>query len=737
MSNAEAKYKISADDRSGRAFKRFKQNVGGAEKAVGLLKSQLAALVGAAAITGMAKHAIEGADAIQKYALRLGVSTEALSEYRLAAELSGSSIGAVAKAFQQMERQTADAARGVGEAVDAFKLLGIEAAQLYALAPEDQFLKIADSLASVSNASDRTSAAMDVFGRGGAEMLQMMSQGAAGIRELREDAERLGMTLTQTEADTFAAALDSLTRMKGAATALGEALTLLLAPGIIKAAEGFANLVADFRGWVREATSSTMDKAIDYMREYGSSVENIARMTALRDIADSQRELDVTAGNAYRSLKRIGEVISFVNDGVIEQGEALSTGVHRIARFGNSYNDLAGQMNLTTKVIDNDANRVLGEHRKRLAEADEAAARVSATFAAAGVQVGSLWRSMAQLAKVGDPFDAENLAGVAQLLDRVAGAQDRIAVAFLRGEITGDTWLQLREQLDAYQGSLAGYHSILSRIVELEERRRAALAIQSGAAAGGAGPVIPTPTGAAASGYDAGTAAFEKLAGGNLAEPIADVGGSVTKLADELERVGSMTTEIIGLATAVEKLGELGAAGMDMFVDATVAALGGSRKAYGELGKAVLKWSADTLKAVASTAAGKALFYTAEGLAHLSMGNAGAAGNAFAAAKVYGVMAGYGAAAAIVMGAASQANAPAGTFMSPAEREQTTGLAGQTGSSSGSSTTTTSLAASPTAVHVTHIYQRDVYFGSQDQASAERIQEILDTGALHFEPEVP
>ena len=222
-----------------------------------------------------------------------------------------------------------------------------------------------------------------------------------------------------------------------------------------------------------------------------------------------------------------------------------------------------------------------------------------------------------------------------------------------------------------------------------------------------------------------------------LMEPLPAV-ESFRDFVDMADDLGEATSEIMLLADAVDALGAMGSQGMSTFVDATVAALRGSKKAYGEFGKVMLKWSADTLKAMAATAAGKALYYLAEAAAWASVGNFASAGVAMQAAGLYGTMALYTGVAAVGAGLASAANAPTGDFMSQDERESTTGLAGSSsgGVTGGGSMSIDQARLAATSFNVTHVYNNVVNFGSQDIATVAGIQAVIDTGELFLSEEV-
>ena len=73
---------------------------------------------------------------------------------------------------------------------------------------------IADAMKGVSNQADKVRLAEKLFGARGASVLQMMDQGAEGIRKMREEADQLGLTLSQEGANSVAAFNDQLARLK-------------------------------------------------------------------------------------------------------------------------------------------------------------------------------------------------------------------------------------------------------------------------------------------------------------------------------------------------------------------------------------------------------------------------------------------------------------------------------------------------------------------------------------------
>lgn len=224
-------------DKTGPATKSATANLGALKAASNGLVAAMAPLAGAATLGGLAvmiKGQLDAADKVQKLSLQLGVSTEALSQYRHVAELTGTSFESVSKGIRYMQKNMSDAEDGLSTAKRAFSDLNLEVHVLRQMEPDKAFELIGQALSEVADASKRTQLAMNIFGRAGAELIQTFSGGAAAVRLMREEADALGLTLSQGAADAAAAANDSLTRLKNTLGGLGQTIAISTAPNLEK-----------------------------------------------------------------------------------------------------------------------------------------------------------------------------------------------------------------------------------------------------------------------------------------------------------------------------------------------------------------------------------------------------------------------------------------------------------------------------------------------------------------------
>ncbi len=201
-----------------------------------------AAGAAAAAFAGVAVNKFsETGVAIGKMAQKTGLSTEALSGLKLAADGADISMDTVAMSVQKMQLNMAKASDGTSNLDDLFKKFGISSKEFAASSPDQQFEKLAQSIGAISNPAERTQAAMQAFGKGGAELIPILNDGNFSISEMSDQAKKLGLSFDANatkSANNFDDAMDAL----GATTAgLTNQLGAALAPALTTVVTGFTD----------------------------------------------------------------------------------------------------------------------------------------------------------------------------------------------------------------------------------------------------------------------------------------------------------------------------------------------------------------------------------------------------------------------------------------------------------------------------------------------------------------
>lgn len=199
-----------------------------------------------APITAAVKQFTSAGDALDKMSARTGVSVEALSELGFAAEQGGSNIGAVEKGLAGLARTLFDASNGSSSAAEGLAAIGLSARQLRGLRPEDQFQAVADALSQVRSESRKGAIAQRIFGRGGRELLPMLST----LREVRQEARDLGLVLSRDDTTAAAKLSDAFNRIKrtigGAFLQVGAAV----AEPVLRALKAITQITATVNKWV-------------------------------------------------------------------------------------------------------------------------------------------------------------------------------------------------------------------------------------------------------------------------------------------------------------------------------------------------------------------------------------------------------------------------------------------------------------------------------------------------------
>ena len=179
------------------------------------------------------KESIEGISQTKILAERVGMSAEAFGKLSYAAKRAHMEQEDLATSLEQMSKRLGEVAmEGSGPAADALKRLGLSAAKLAKMGNEAAFFKIIGVLEKIQNPAQRSAVAMDLFGRSGMAMINLMAQGSEEIRKAGDEALRVGYALNAVDTAKVEAADQAFIRLGAAGQGFANMLAVQLAPYI-------------------------------------------------------------------------------------------------------------------------------------------------------------------------------------------------------------------------------------------------------------------------------------------------------------------------------------------------------------------------------------------------------------------------------------------------------------------------------------------------------------------------
>lgn len=197
---------------------------------VGLGVAGVFGVIGGAAAAATAKHAAY-AQEVQRIAQITSTSTQFVSEMGFAMKRAGLESDDLRDAIATMSEQLGDAIEGSDEQIKRFQRFGLEVKELQRLSPEEVFERVADGFSQIEDPAARTFAIMELFGGDiGNRLIPVMEGGAAGLREMREEARALGLSLDEEAAEGAVRFQDNLRRIQGVVQGVGHSIGNALIP---------------------------------------------------------------------------------------------------------------------------------------------------------------------------------------------------------------------------------------------------------------------------------------------------------------------------------------------------------------------------------------------------------------------------------------------------------------------------------------------------------------------------
>lgn len=153
----------------------------------------------------------------------IGISTTKLQEFQYASELVDVSTETMQGSLAKMTKSMGDAAGGASKQAEAYRRLKVDVtgANNELRDAEEVYYEVIDALGQVGNETERDYLAMQIFGRSAKDLNPLIEAGSERLKELAEEAHKMGYVLDEKTLESFGNLDDAMQRFD----LLGETLT--------------------------------------------------------------------------------------------------------------------------------------------------------------------------------------------------------------------------------------------------------------------------------------------------------------------------------------------------------------------------------------------------------------------------------------------------------------------------------------------------------------------------------
>lgn len=188
-------------------------------------------------ITSVISATVELGGHLDDLRQKTGLSATSLQEWGYAAKLGGSDMDSFAASTGKFARVLKEASEGSEDANKALRAAGLTSQAVTAALKGGDGLdaaltEVAAKFADMPDGPEKTALAMNVFGKSGAELIPTLNQGAEGLRELREEAEALGVVMGDETVDAADKLGDNIDKLKMSTRGLLNSAVSALLPSL-------------------------------------------------------------------------------------------------------------------------------------------------------------------------------------------------------------------------------------------------------------------------------------------------------------------------------------------------------------------------------------------------------------------------------------------------------------------------------------------------------------------------
>lgn len=331
LDNSEYEKKL---DQSQKSAGSFSSKVGtafktGARAVAGFVTG--VAAVGAA-VGGLVLKMVDAGSEIDDNAQKIGFSTEAYQYWALVMQRIGTDASTLSLAIRNMTTFTQNLADGQGEALLTLQKLGIGYEEFMAMTPEEQFYTLIDALQGMTDETEKTQIAQEIFGnRVYQELLPLLGMEQGSLEDLRNEFEGLGLIMSDDMVKSIAAVGDKLDNLGNLFKVMGLNIAVDFLPEINNILDAFTALVTGSSS-VEDAMQMIADSFVNVIKKIANAAPNIIEaagnlilnvLVGILDVISDPEVLEALLNVVMALLNKAIEIIPTLINSLLNLATAL------------------------------------------------------------------------------------------------------------------------------------------------------------------------------------------------------------------------------------------------------------------------------------------------------------------------------------------------------------------------------------------------------------------------------
>lgn len=252
IDNAEANKSIDTTTKkaesSGSKVKSAFSSIAKGAAAVGAAVVGAASTIGAAAYK-MATGTASQADVIDKLSERTSINREEIQRWMHACDQSGVSQDALTSAIKKLSTNLESKKAG-----GLLKQIGLSLEEIDGLPIEEKFSKITSALADMEDGTTRNALGAQLLGGSYTEMLPLLNAGSDGIAALKQEADDLGIVMSENDVKAGVKLGDTIANVKAAFNGMKNAIGSAVVPIVQKFTDLIINAIPKIQTLVEKVT---------------------------------------------------------------------------------------------------------------------------------------------------------------------------------------------------------------------------------------------------------------------------------------------------------------------------------------------------------------------------------------------------------------------------------------------------------------------------------------------------